>query len=187
MKARILRSIYQLKVSLLGIKPPVWRRLLVASSANLNELHKTIQIAMGWTNSHLHVFISDDICYGAVEEGAPATFVDEAKFRLEHLLKKEKDTLHYVYDMGDEWEHNIVLEKIIPYNVHTVLPSCIKASRACPPEDVGGAVGYKAFLDAISDKSHPHHRDMLDWIGGNFDADSIDLSLTNDLLQEYCR
>lgn len=187
MTVRELRKIYQLKISLLGIKPPVWRRLLIASSATLDELHQAIQIAMGWSNVHLHVFVKDDVCYGEINESAPATFIDESHYRLEHLLQENKQSLHYVYDLGDEWEHSVVLEKQLPYDINAVLPTCIKASRACPPEDVGGAIGYEAFLEAISDKSHPHHRDMLDWFGGSFDADRIDLALTNDLLQEYCR
>jgi hypothetical protein len=187
MTIKVLRTIYQLKVSLLGVSPAVWRRLLVASSATLDELHQTIQIAMGWSNAHLHVFIQDNVCYGEISKSSPVTFVDESKYRLEHLLREEKQSLHYVYDLGDEWEHKITLEKKLSYDINMMLPSCVEASRACPPEDVGGAIGYEAFLEAITDSSHPHHRDMLAWFGGKFDADRIDLGLTNDMLKEYCR
>lgn len=185
MTTRALRSIYQLKVTLLGCRPAIWRRLRVASTDNLEDVHIAIQIAMGWTNSHLHEFIKDFNRYGVPDDEGMLDVQDEINFRLQHLLKKEKDELLYIYDYGDTWEHKVVLEKILPYKVNAILPACVKGSRACPPEDVGGMPGYGYFLEAIADPSHPEYDERIQWIGGEFDPEHFDLAEVNDLLREY--
>ena len=186
MTARSLRSIYQLKVTLKGTRPPIWRRLLIASTDNLEDVHIAMQIVMGWTNSHLHEFVCGHDHYGVPDEELPSDVKDEIDFRLDQILKKEKDKLNYMYDFGDGWEHEIVLEKILPFDMGAVLPVCLKGSQSCPPEDVGGIPGYELFLEAISDPSHPEYEEMLEWIGDDFDSEHFDLAQTNDLLREYC-
>lgn len=186
MTARSLRSIYQLKITLMDTQPKIWRRLLLASTDKLEGVHISFQIVMGWTNSHLHEFIHGHDRYGVPDEDFPMDVLDEADYRLDQLLKKEKDKLNYVYDFGDGWEHEIILEKILPFDTETVLPTCVAGERACPPEDVGGIPGYEMFLEAISDSSHPEYAEMLEWIGYDFDPEHIDLAQTNDLLREYC-
>ena len=186
MTARSLRSIYQLKVTLKGSRPPIWRRLLIASTDNLEDVHIALQIVMGWTNSHMHEFAKNGERYGVPDEDFPSNVRDEIDFRLDQVLKKVKDKLNYVYDFGDGWEHEIVLEKILPFEPGAVLPVCLKGSRACPPEDVGGIPGYEMFLEAISDPSHPEHEEMREWLGDDFDPEHFDLAQTNDLLREYC-
>ena len=186
MTTRALRSIYQLKVSLLGSRPPIWRRLLVASTDNLEDVHIALQIVMGWANEHLHEFAKDGKRYGIPDEDFPSDVRDEIDYRLDQVLKKEKDKLNYVYDFGDGWEHEVVLEKILPFETGTVLPVCLEGGRSCPPEDVGGIPGYEMFLEAISDPSHPEHEELLEWVGGDFDPEHFDLAMTNDLLREYC-
>jgi hypothetical protein len=185
MKTRPLRSIYQLKVTLKWSRPPIWRRLQIASTDNLEDLHIALQIVMGWTNSHLHEFTSGRDRYGVPDEDFPSEDHDEIEYRIDQVLHKEKDKLIYTYDFGDGWEHELVLEKILPYKTSTVLPLCLKANRACPPEDVGGVPGYEMFLEAISDPAHPDHEEMLEWLGEGFDAEHYDLSETNELLREY--
>ena len=184
MTARSLRSIYQLKVTLKGTEPPIWRRLQIASIDSLEDVHIAIQIVMGWTNSHLHEFAQGRDRYGIPDEDFPSDVRDETEYRLDQVLKKEKDKLNYVYDFGDGWEHEVVLEKILPFEHGAVLPVCLEGSRACPPEDVGGIPGYEMFLEAISDTSHPEHEEMLEWSGGDFDPEHFDLAQTNDLLRE---
>lgn len=186
MTARSLRSIYQLKVTLKDIQPPIWRRLQVASTDNLEDIHIALQIVMGWSNSHLHEFVKGRDRYGMPDENFPSDIHDEAEYRLDQVLNKEKDILIYAYDFGDGWDHEVVLEKILPYGPDVVVPVCLKGSRACPPEDVGGIPGYEMFLETISDASHPEHEEMLEWIGGNFNPESFDLAKVNDLLREYC-
>lgn len=99
----------------------------------------------------------------------------------------EKDSLIYEYDFGDGWEHKITLEKIVPWDTDAVLPLCIKAKGACPPEDVGGIWGYNSFLEALSDSEHPEHEEFKEWVGGEFDAAAYDINEVNQLLGEYCR
>lgn len=186
MTTRIFRSIYQLKITLKGVQPPIWRRLLIASTDTLEDVHIAIQIVMGWTNSHLHEFAKGRDRYGIPDEEFSSDVRDETDCRLDQIFKKEKDKLNYVYDFGDGWEHEVALEKILPFKPDSVLPVCLKGSRACPPEDVGGIPGYEMFLEAISDPSHPEYEEMLEWIGGDFDTEHFDLAQTNDLLREYC-
>jgi hypothetical protein len=184
MDTRNLRSVYQLKVTIKGIQPPIWRRLLITSTNNLENVHIALQIVMGWANSHLHMFMHNRDRYGIPDEDFPSDLHNEVEYRLDQLLKKEKDKLLYAYDFGDGWEHEVVLEKILPFESGVVLPKCLKGSRACPPEDVGGIPGYQMFLESISDPSHPEYGDMVEWIGGDFDSEHFDLAEVNDLLQE---
>jgi hypothetical protein len=186
--AKPLRSIYQLKISLKGAKPPIWRRLLIADSVSLPKLHQAIQIAMGWTDSHLHQFVVGGICYGMPDpDWGDMETLDETRYKLNQIMRAEKDSIIYEYDFGDGWEHKITLEKILPFDQKTRLPQCVKGKGACPPEDVGGIWGYYDFLEAIADPSHPEHEDFKEWVGGDFDAQAFDIDETNSLLSEYCR
>ena len=185
--AKSLRSIYQLKITLKNIRPPIWRKLLVASTTKLDDIHLILQIVMGWSDSHLHEFIQGQNRYGMPNEAFPSDTKDEARYRLDQLLKTEKDKLIYIYDFGDSWEHEVVLEKILPYETDAVLPLCLKGSRACPPEDIGGIWGYAMFLEAISDPAHPEHASMLEWVAedmdGPFDPGYFDLAEVNKQLR----
>ena len=187
MTTKQLRSIYQIKISLIGAKPPIWRTVLVPSNIDLETFHDVIQLAMGWTDSHLHQFIANKVFYGIPDDDFELEMEDESKYKLSQLLTKEKDTLIYEYDFGDSWEHKILLEKILPYDSKTVLPVCIKGKRACPPEDCGGIWGYEELLETISDPKHPDHEDMLEWLGGEFDPEEFDLEEINEDLAEYWR
>jgi len=189
MAIKQLRSIYQVKVSLKGAKPPIWRRLLVPSNLTLGQFHMVLQISMGWTDSHLHQFISDGVYYGMSDEELDSwmEIENENKFKLSQLLTKEKDSLVYEYDFGDGWEHKVTLEKILPYDNKTELPKCIKGKLACPPEDCGGIWGYYGLLEIINDPENPEHEEMLEWLGGDFDPEALDLEEINALLAKYCR
>lgn len=185
--AKSLRSIYQLKITLKDIRPPIWRRLLVASTTKLDDIHLILQIVMGWSDSYLHEFIQGQDRYGMPDEAFPSDIKDETRYRLDQLLKTEKDKLIYIYDFGDSWEHEVVLEKILPYEMDAVLPLCLKGSRACPPEDTGGIWGYAMFLEAISNPAHPEHASMLEWaaedMNGPFDPGYFDLAEVNKQLR----
>ena len=184
-----LRNIYQIKITLTGGKPPIWRRVLVSSNMSLEDFHLSIQIAMGWTNDHLHQFIANDVFYGIKDDDFDSymELEDEAKYKINQLLKSEKDSIKYEYDFGDGWEHKILLEKILPFDTDHKLPRCIKGKRACPPEDCGGIWGYAELLDAIHDPDHPEHDSMLEWLGEDFDSEELDINEINDMLLEYIR
>ena len=186
MATKSLQKIYQIKVTLTGSKPPIWRRLLVSSLITLSKLHKVLQIAMGWTDSHLHQFIAYGRFYGQPDPDFDFEVLDESKVRLDSLLKKDKDSITYEYDFGDSWEHKIELEKVLPFDPKITLPVCIKGKRACPPEDVGGIWGYQSFLHAIRDPNHPEHEEYLEWIGEEFDPEYFNVDKINELLAEYC-
>ena len=185
MNAKTSPSIYQLRVTLKDSQPPIWRSIQLLSTATLEELHNVIQLVMGWADAHPHEFNKGQERYGVFDEDFPEVN-DEVEYQLDQVLAKEQETLVYEYDFGDGWEHEIVLEKVLPYAADTVLPICLKGERASPPEDVGGVPGYQLFLEAINDPSHPDHKNNIEWIGEDFDPEQFDLAETNELLREYC-
>ena len=191
MTIKQLRSIYQLKVSLEGSKPPIWRRLLVKSDIKLDVLHLALQISMGWTNSHLHQYISRDRKFYGIKdddfEMDGFEMHDETTVRLSNILKAEKDSLIYEYDFGDSWTHKIIIEKILPFDTTKKLPYCVTGKRACPPENCGGIWGYSDLLKALEDPKHEEHDEMLDWLDGEFDPAYLNRREINQLLLEYCR
>jgi hypothetical protein len=177
-------SIYQLKVTLKDIRPPIWRRIQVKEDTTLYKLHQIIQLAMGWTNSHLHQFIADGVYYGEPHPDFGFEVVNEKRTRLNQIMSNLKDKFVYEYDFGDSWEHEIVLENILEPETKTRYPRCIKGKRNCPPEDVGGVWGYSNFLEAIHNKDHPEHEEYLEWIGDSFDPEEFCLEDVNQELKQ---
>ena len=177
-------NIYQIKVTLRDSKPPIWRRLLVSGKATLFDLHKIIQVAMGWTNSHLHQFIVAGEYYSIPSEEDWEPVIDERKYRLAEIAPTEKSKFIYKYDFGDSWEHKVVVEKILPFDIKTEYPYCKEGKRACPPEDVGGVWGFEEFLEAMKDPKHEEHESYVEWWGGQYDPEAIDLDEINQVLQE---
>ena len=182
-KSTTSEKIYQLKVTLKGSKPPIWRRLLVSEDTTLYDLHRIIQVAMGWTNSHLHQFIKGDEYYGTPSEDDWQPVKDEMLYKLREVLAGEKDKMIYEYDFGDSWEHEIVVEKVMPKEDGEMYPRCLKARRACPPEDVGGIWGYEQFLAAMSDPTHEERESYMMWWGGEYNPDDVDVEEINEMLQ----
>jgi hypothetical protein len=188
MSVTSLRSTYQLKVTLNDSKPPIWRRILVPSDITLGKLHFVLQSSMGWTDSHLHQYVSNSVFYGVNDDEFGAMEVeDEDKCKLSQLLKSEKNSLIYEYDFGDGWRHKVLLEKILPFDKNSQLPLCIKGKRACPPEDCGGIWGYEELLETLSNPNDPEYERMLDWLGGSFDSELIDVEEINSMLAEYIK
>lgn len=179
-----LRTIYQLKINLVNAKPPIWRRLLVQSDINLSSFHNVIQIVMGWTDSHLHQFIANQVFYSPPNEYDELDSKDESKFKLSQLLKKEKDKIIYEYDFGDSWKHEIKLEKILPFDANKLLPYCIKGKRACPPEDCGGVWGYDDIIETTGNPNHPEYEERLEWLGEEFDPEYFDAGEVNALFMK---
>jgi pRiA4b ORF-3-like protein len=173
--------LYQLKVTLNGTRPPVWRRILVPGDTTLRQLHDILQIVMGWTDSHLHQFISNGAYYGATEydEGGELEMLPEQRYRLSQIAPEPGARFVYAYDFGDGWDHAVVVEKIVSPEPGARYPRCVAGKRACPPEDVGGVWGYEAFLKAIRNRRHPEHHEYLEWVGGQFDPEAFDLEQVN--------
>lgn len=121
------KTIYQLKISLRDIKPPIWRRVQVESSTKLSQLHLIIQAAMGWYNCHLHSFSIQGVEYGKPDPDYGLDLRDENKAKLGSLIKQEKSKFSYTYDFGDSWSHSILVEKILPKEPKVSYPLCLKA------------------------------------------------------------
>jgi len=178
--------IYQLRIELQYLKPAIWRRVLVPASIRLSQLHVAILRSMGWQGGHMHEFVIGETHYGQPDPDYPddPPLLREDRVTLEKALGAAA-TIRYVYDFGDDWEHKIKVEKVLPHDPGLKLPLCIAGANACPPEDVGGPPGYIEFLDAISDPSHEEHKSMLEWIGGAFDPKAFDLAEINERLAEF--
>lgn len=169
---RNLREIYQLKITLKGIRPPIWRRFLVVSNTPLDQFHEILQIVMGWHDCHMHAFVSGTTIYSQADPEFGLDYAkDERKVKLSTLLKHEKDKLRYEYDFGDGWEHDVVLEKILPFTPEQALPYCLKGKRACPPEDCGGIWGYQNLLTILADPEDPEYDEWMEWLPENFDPE----------------
>ncbi|MFN8497976.1 MAG: plasmid pRiA4b ORF-3 family protein [Anaerolineae bacterium] len=173
--------VFQLKVTLRRSDPPIWRRILVRGSTTLYKLDLIIQIAMGWTNSHLHLFHVGDVVYGEPDPEWDAK--DERRAKLGQIVGQEGDQFVYEYDMRDSWQHEILVEKVLPREPDTRYPMCVAGERACPPEDVGGVWGYADFLEAIQQPNHPEHEEMLTWVGGSFDPEAFDIQTVNRIMK----
>jgi Plasmid pRiA4b ORF-3-like protein len=179
--------IYQLKVTLRDSKPPIWRRVMVPGSFDLYKLHQVIQVVMGWTDSHLHHFLADGTYYSFPypdSDWEDAGEVDSQQVTLAQIAPHEKRKFTYEYDFGDSWDHEILVEKILPPETETKYPWCIAGKRACPPEDVGGIWGYYDFLEALNDPNHDEHDSYMEWWGGYFDPEEFDIGEVNQVLQE---
>lgn len=177
--------VYQLKVVLMGTRRPIWRRVQVPGNANLGWLHAVLQIGMGWTNSHLHQFnlgtalYSDTRAHCAEFVGDPE-ILEERKAVLQDVVSDAQTVFGYEYDFGDSWEHEVVVEKILPPDATvSAVARCVDGARACPPEDCGGVDGYEDLLRILKKPKHPEHQSMKTWLGGAFDAEAFSVETTN--------
>lgn len=178
------RKIYQFKVTLRGIRPLIWRRFQVYDDLTFYEFHRVLQNVMGWYNAHLHAFNLDGWQITDAETLAEGwnDGEDEQKARLNQYVKREKQKFLYEYDFGDSWEHEILLERILPPEPGARYPRCLKGKRACPPEDCGGMWGYEVLLESLADENDPEREEYLDWLGGEFNPKKFDLAQVNDRL-----
>jgi Plasmid pRiA4b ORF-3-like protein len=158
-------SVYAIKITLLDTKPPIWRRFLIESDVTLDQLHRVLQILMGWSNSHLHQFMM----HKRKQAG---------KAKLEDLINRPGAKLLYEYDLGDGWQHELLLEEILnaegPFQ-----RCCVAGARHCPPEDCGGPYGFQELLNALNDTSHPEHKFICDWLGEAFDPQEFSVEEVN--------
>jgi hypothetical protein len=183
-REQVRDPVYQLKISLKHIKPPVWRRVLVPAGWTLGSLHDIIQITFAWDNSHLNMFDLDGQKF-TVTDGPEAAEdyalgiedADEAPLDLLDLRPGDKFT--YTYDFGDNWEHVVEVEKIVEADSSQTYPYCLKGARAAPPEDCGGPFGYEELLEAQADPQHPDHEEALEWTGGPIDREAFNLDAVN--------
>jgi hypothetical protein len=111
--------------------------------------------------------------------------VDYKKIRVSGLLKKEKEKIVYEYDFGDGWEHDVLLEKILPVDEKFKFPVCLEGKMACPPEDCGGVWGYSDLLEILKQPKHEEYDNMIEWLGGEFDPEHFDIEAVNKILKKF--
>jgi hypothetical protein len=165
-----VRRLLQFKITLLETQPPIWRRIQVFDDT-LDKLHEHIQSAMGWTNSHLHEFMINGQRCGdpqLLDDGfEPFEAIDSTKTLVSTLLPSDGKpcAFEYTYDFGDGWLHEVIFERSPAPEPGVKYPRCLEGERACPPEDVGGVLGFEQYLKAMGDPKHPEHEEMLAWRG----------------------
>ena len=179
------QPVLQLKLSLVGAsKPPVWRRLLVPATIRLNRLHDIIQAAMGWEDYHLHAFEAGGVDYGPPDPELDHR--DERRSALHDVINQPGDRMRYVYDFGDHWHHDIVVEKAFGAALGARYPLCLTGKGRCPPEDCGGVWGYADLRETLADPTSEDHADMLEWLGienaAEFDPHAFDADEVNVVL-----
>jgi hypothetical protein len=179
-------EVYQIKVELVETEPAIWRRLLVPAGVKLPRLHDILQVAMGWTNSHLHEFLVGELHFGEPGEDFNVPPIDYAAIQLIQLAPRVGSAIRYLYDFGDHWEHLITVEDALPpESIAEPLPRCLDGARACPPEDVGGTHRYEEFLIALANPYHPEHKQWRRWAGLRFDPAAFDLDRVNRRLARF--
>jgi len=164
--------VWRIKVVLMDTSPMVWRRFDTYANATLSQLHYFIQGAMGWELAHLFAFqaesgleLNDSMCLANVCGIG--------------------DTLHYLYDFGDDWEHLITIEKEMRIRPGVIYPRCVAGKNACPPEDCGGSWRYADMLLTLAGKRNARRSELVEWLGGPFDPKLFELDEANDRLAEY--
>jgi hypothetical protein len=177
--------VFQFLIALRDVKPLVWRRIQLPARYSFWDLHVAIQDAMGWTDSHLHRF---EMTHAArpiqkefgipLDDPSPGVLVilPDWEVAIAMWFTKPKHRALYTYDYGDNWEHTVELEEIVPVERDVKYPRCVDGARACPPEDVGGPPGYAGFLEALADVKHERHHELVEWAGARFDPEAFDAS-----------
>lgn len=177
------QEIYQIKVTLLGTDPPIWRRVLVPSDLTLEQLHDVLQLAMGWEDCHMHDFRIGQQRFGKSDPmeqafGGSRT-ASERTARLFNVLGRAGTKAVYTYDFGDGWQHQLAVEKRLASEPGRAYPPCLAGERHGPPEDCGGIPGFYNLLEAISNPEHEQHDELLEWLGDNFDPEAFSVDEVN--------
>ncbi len=201
-KRDVPRQIYQLKITIKNISPPVWRRILISNYSTFSDLHQAIQDCFYWSDYHLHEFsyrypepphwrihmqaMYPDDSYPS-EDHSDYYDIGEDELRLCDVFSTKLKNVNYLYDFGDYWEHFIRLEKIFPDDNDFRSFLCVGGRRATPPEDCGGPYGYQELLEILENPSHPEHEEMKEWVGEEINPEIIKSQMTKMTLKEIER
>jgi hypothetical protein len=172
-------KIYQIKITLKDISPKIWRRFAVPSDMSLHDLSKVIFEVMGWGGYHLYAFHIGGLEYGLPDDefDVDKEIIDDRDVSLKDVLK-EKQQFEYEYDFGDDWRHELFVEKITDADPKITYPVCLEGKRACPPEDCGSVSGYEELLEALKDLKKKKYEELVEW-AGNYNPEEFDLSEVN--------
>jgi hypothetical protein len=172
-------------------KAPVWRVIRVPEEYTFWDLHVAIQDAMGWLDYHLHEFRHEQRPAGqSMRFGIP--FDDEEmidpdlvpcwEVNISEHFRRPGDKMYYVYDFGDNWVHEVLLEGVLLRQKGIKLPCCIDGARSTPPEDCGGPAGYADLLEALSNAESEEHEKIPEWLRDqrqemlSFDPEAFDIA-----------
>jgi Plasmid pRiA4b ORF-3-like protein len=172
----------ELLVTLRHIDPLISRRLRVPAEIDLEELHEVLQVTFGWSNTHLHAYRVGEFEFRVhtPEEVDTTFYIDEVAARL-GAIAREGTVFTYEYDFGDDWVHDIRVDRVIPYAEVATAPAleCLAGQRRCPPEDCGGPPGYEHLLQVLGNPADPEYRDTKSWVGRGFDPEAFDIDKVN--------
>jgi pRiA4b ORF-3-like protein len=182
-------SVYQIKATLIGFRPPIWRRLRVTGDTTLHRLHRMLQIVMGWWDYHLYQFDIGRAHYGIRDpEWDPEIGIEVRSARIARLgrvVPSERTVFWYKYDFGDGWEIRLVVERILPPQQGERYPVCLGGERAGPHEDSGGIPGHAQVVKVLRDPTHPEHEEMRTWAGPDYEPERFDLAGANTKLARF--
>ena len=179
----MIEPIARVRIELREIEPTLWRRVDIPLTSTLLALHDIIQVTVGWTDSHLFEFVVGGRVYGDRVYSEPLS--DDELFerkvcnaegvRLRTLIGRGVERLLYVYDFGDDWCHDVIIEDVRDEAPDIDYPAFVAGERRrCPPEDVGGVPGFMRFLEAALNPFDDEQEEVLTWYGKPFDRDDID-------------
>ena len=183
------QPLYQLKVTLRDIQPFIWRRFQVWGDTTLSRLHMVLQIVMDWEDYHLHEFVIGRRIYSVPDpddDMYERKVIDEKQIRLSDVVAQVGTEFTYLYDFGDNWQHDLLLEAILLPDSGKHYPQCLAGQRRAPPEDVGGTFGYGDYVEAMADPEHEEHENMLRW-RGPFDPEAFSVEEVNQRLWKKFR
>ena len=184
---------FQFRIQIKDVqKPPVWRKVIVPESFTFEQFHRVIQEAFGWGNYHLFQFSpsgygSEPVIAIPSDDDWEKTALNASDTKLSSVFNTENQKYTYIYDFGDDWEHTILLENILPEK--TEKASCLTGKGACPPEDCGGPWGYERLKEILKDPKHKEYKEIKEWIGiedvkDKFHPEKFDIEYVNEILSE---
>ena len=168
----MIEPVARIRIELQDLEPKIWRRIDVPLSSTLAALHDIIQVSFRWQGYHLHEFVVGERVYGEPadeDEFYERKVYKAAAVRLKTLVERGVDRFLYVYDFGDNWRHDVIVEEVRDGEADIDYPAFVDGARRCPPEDVGSTDGFMDFLEAVLDPGHEEHKQMIEWYGGPFD------------------
>ncbi|MDQ8733964.1 DUF6155 family protein [Paenibacillus sp. LHD-38] len=180
--------IYICKIELDDMAPSIWRQFQFHPEITFHQLHKIIQVMMGWEDYHLYEFHIGGQVIGlpdpTFEDMETREVLNARREKVTKYLQKENTEFSYIYDFGDNWRHTIKLEKVDTSASADVSPICLGGERSCPQEDVGGVWGHQNMMEALLNPNHPEHGEFKEWLKEGYDPETFHYDEVNDKLRE---